>query len=58
MLTEAHIQTMLKSVGAGGGLVMPAADIARAFNDAIITYGSGLFTTVDSVAALVSECMM
>ena len=58
MLTEAHIQTMLKSVGAGSGLVMPAADIAKAFNDAIITYGSGLFTTVDSVAALVSECMM
>lgn len=58
MLTEAHIQTMLKSVGAGSGLVMPAADIARAFNDAIINYGSGLFTTVDSVAAFVSECMM
>ncbi len=58
MLTASHIQTALKAAGAGPGLVMPAADIAKAFNDAILTYGDGQFTTKEAVAALVSECMM
>lgn len=57
-LTAAHVNAALKAAGAGGGLVMPAGDIAAAFNDAILRYGGGKFATVDQVAALVSECMM
>lgn len=58
MLTAKHIETALKAAGAGSGLVMPAADIAHAFNDAILNYGKGQFSTTETVAALVSECMM
>lgn len=57
-LTAAHITAALKAAGAGGGLVMPAGDIAAAFNDAILGYGGGQFDTADQVAALVSESMM
>jgi len=57
-LTGAHITAALKAAGAGSGLVMPASQIAVAFNDAISKYGGGLFTTINSYAALVSECMM
>lgn len=57
-LTAAHIETALHVAGAGGGLVMPAKDIAAAFNDAMLRYGRGQFTTAARVAALVSSCMM
>jgi len=58
ILTASHIQAALKAAGAGSGLVMPADKIADAFNDAISKHGDGLFTTVNTYAALVSECMM
>lgn len=57
-LTAQHILTACRAAGAGSSLVMPAEDIALAFNEAISKYGEGQFTTVESVAALVSECMM
>lgn len=58
MITASHIETALKAAGAGTGLVMPAEDIAQAFNDAILNYGKGLFKTTETVAALLSENMM
>jgi hypothetical protein len=58
MLTSTHIQTVLKAVGAGSGLVMTEDEIAKAFNDAMLVYGENQFTTVESVAALLSTCMM
>jgi hypothetical protein len=59
MLTGPHIEAALRAAGARTtGLVMPAADIAAAFNDAMLTYGVGQFDTIAKVAALVSESMM
>jgi hypothetical protein len=57
-LTATHVTAALKAAGAGSSLVMPAHQIADAFNDAINKYGDGLFATINSYAALVSECMM
>lgn len=58
MITATHINTALKAANAGGGLVMPAAQIAQQFNDAILNYGQGHFDTTNQVAALLSECLM
>jgi hypothetical protein len=57
-LTGADIHAAVRAAGAGSGLAMPVDDIAVAFNDAILTYGDGHFSSVEQVAALVSECMM
>lgn len=58
MVSAAHINAALKAVGAGTGLVIPADQIAKQFNEAILLYGKGQFKTANSVAALLSQCMM
>lgn len=57
-LTGTHISAALKAAGAGSGTVATPQVIADLFNEAIEKYGDGLFTTVNTYAALVSECMM
>jgi hypothetical protein len=57
-LTGEHITAALRAAGAGSGTVASPQVIADLFNDAIEKYGDGLFTTINTYAALVSECMM
>lgn len=57
-LTADHINQIAKAAGAGSGFVIPAAQIATYFNDAMTKYGGGQFSNKKRVAALLSECLM
>lgn len=58
-LTADYIGRMLRAAGSStSGKVTSLGKIADLFNDAILRYGDGKFTSTDRVAALVSECLM
>jgi len=57
-LTAAHIEALRKAAGAAGNPIIPAAQIADLFNEAMTKYGAGQFTNKKRVAALLSECLM
>lgn len=57
-LTAAHIEALRKAAGAAGNPIIPAAQIASAFNEAMTKYGNGQFSNKKRVAALLSECLM